>query len=121
MPRVVHFEISADDPQRASKFYADVFGWSIQKWDGPEPYWLIETGPKETPGINGGLFVRQGPIGHVNTIDVPSIDESLALVTTNGGEIAMPKHAIPGVGWHAYCKDTEGSLFGLLQVDPSAK
>src|SRR5262249_26811586 len=41
MPRVIHFEISADDPQRAADFYARVFGWKITKWDGPQPYWLV--------------------------------------------------------------------------------
>jgi predicted enzyme related to lactoylglutathione lyase len=32
MPRVVHFEIPADDTGRAVKFYQKVFGWKIEKW-----------------------------------------------------------------------------------------
>jgi predicted enzyme related to lactoylglutathione lyase len=122
MPRVVHFEISADNPDRAVAFYKDVFGWDFQKWEGPTDYWLVRTGPDGQPGINGGLFVRKGPMtGHVNSIDVPSIDEFLAKVTAHGGEIAVPKMPIPGVGWLAYAKDTEGSIFGLHQPDPTAK
>ena len=74
MPRVIHFEISADDPQRAADFYTKIFGWEIKKWPGPQDYWLVTTGPNDKPGINGGLFKRQGPVGHVNTIDVPSVD-----------------------------------------------
>ena len=35
MARVVHFEIHADDPERAAKFYEAAFGWSVSKWDGP--------------------------------------------------------------------------------------
>ena len=35
MPRVIHFEIPADDPDRAAKFYGNVFGWKLDKWDGP--------------------------------------------------------------------------------------
>jgi predicted enzyme related to lactoylglutathione lyase len=122
MPRVVHFEISADEPERAVKFYTEVFGWKFNKWDGPMPYWLVDTGPSEEPGINGGLFVRRGPMtGHVNTVGVPSVDEFVEKIKAAGGECVLEKMAIPGVGWLAYCKDTEGSIFGLHQHDPSAK
>jgi uncharacterized protein len=121
MPRVVHFEVSADDPERAVAFYQQVFGWEIRKWEGPEDYWLIQTGPEGTPGINGGVFRRKGPVGHVNTVDVPSIDDFAAKIEASGGTIAVPKMAIPGVGWLAYAKDTEGSIFGIMQADRSAK
>lgn len=121
MNRVIHFEVSADDPERAVRFYADVFGWRAKKWEGgDEDYWLIDTG-SDGAGINGGLFKRKGPIGHVNTIDVASVDDAIAKVEAAGGSIAHPKHAIPGVGWFAYCKDTEGSVFGVMQMDESAK
>jgi len=59
MPRVIHFEIPADDPARAVKFYADVFGWQSQKWDGPMEYWLVATGKAPAPGIDGGILRRQ--------------------------------------------------------------
>jgi predicted enzyme related to lactoylglutathione lyase len=121
MPRVVHFEITADDPDRAVAFYKEVFGWQIHKWDGPMDYWMIQTGPKEQPGIDGGVTRRMGPgTAHINTVDVPSVDEYVAKIEANGGTIAMPKMAIPGVGWLAYAKDTEGSIFGVMQADPSA-
>jgi catechol 2,3-dioxygenase-like lactoylglutathione lyase family enzyme len=61
MPRVVHFEISVDDPERAIRFYSDVFGWKIEKWEGPMDYWLITTGPENEPGIDGALIRRQDP------------------------------------------------------------
>lgn len=121
MPRVIHFEISADDPQRAADFYSKIFGWEIKKWPGPQEYWLVTTGPNNKPGINGGLFKRQGPVGHVNTIDVPSVDDFTAKVTANGGKAVVPKMAIPGVGWLIYCQDTEGSVFGITEEDKSAK
>ena len=120
MPRVVHFEVSADDPERAVAFYKDIFGWEFHKWEGPEDYWLVKTGPDDQPGINGGVFRRKGPVGHVNTVDVPSVDDFAAKIVAHGGEIVMPKQPIPGVGWLAYAKDTEGSIFGLMQNDPSA-
>ncbi len=121
MPRVVHFEISADDPERAIKFYSDVFGWQVRKWEGGnEDYWLVETGT-EGPGINGGLFKRKGPIGHVNTVEVPSVDDAVDRIEAAGGVVVMPKQAIPTVGWFAYCHDTEGSVFGVMSHDPDAR
>jgi predicted enzyme related to lactoylglutathione lyase len=120
MPRVVHFEVSADDLDRARKFYGDVFGWSFQDWNGGE-YVLVKTGEDGEPGINGGIFKRPDQMtGHINTIDVPSLDEYTEKVTGSGGTLMMPKMAIPGVGWLAYFKDTEGSMFGLMEKDSSA-
>jgi uncharacterized protein len=119
MPRVIHFEISADDTERAKKFYTDLFGWQFQSWGGGEmDYHVVMTG--EGPGINGGMFKRRGDVGHVNTIDVPSVDEYSANVIAGGGEVVVPKTAIPGVGWLVYCKDTEGSIFGMMESDASA-
>jgi len=121
MPRVIHFELTADDPERATQFYSKVFGWQIQKWEGPQDYWLITTGEVGTPGIDGAMMRRgdfSAPV--VNTIDVPSVDEFVAKITANGGSVVAPKMPIPGIGYFAYCKDTEGNMFGVMQSDPSA-
>ncbi|NBH09238.1 VOC family protein [Amycolatopsis sp. SID8362] len=125
MPRPVHFEIHAGDPDRAVAFYTSVFGWKFERW-GEAPYWVISTG--EGNGIDGGLLPRQGPApeasapvhGFVNTIAVTDLDASLDAVTDAGGTLALPKNPVPGVGWLAYCNDTEGNVFGLLQPDESA-
>ncbi|MCB2201469.1 VOC family protein [bacterium] len=122
MSRVVHFEIHVDDTGRAGKFYADVFGWRFQKWDGPQDYWLISTGPEEQPGINGGMMKRRDPNGSVyNTIGIDDIDRHIEKVKAAGGEIVVDKMVIPGVGWLAYFKDTEGNVFGMIQPDMDAK
>jgi uncharacterized protein len=113
MPRIVHFEINADDPERAIKFYSEVFGWSIDLWTGPAEYWLINTGQ----GINGGIMRRMDKATTINTVQVASIDEFMKKVVAGGGHIVTPKLTIPGVGLHAYCRDTEGNLFGLIQQD----
>ena len=34
--------------------------------------------------------------------------------------IAVPRHAIPGIGWLTYARDTEGNIFGMSQPDPAA-
>jgi predicted enzyme related to lactoylglutathione lyase len=122
MPRIVHFEINVDNPERASKFYSDTFGWKFQKWDGPSEYWMVNTGPDSQPGINGGMMKRPHPgATTVNTIGVASVDESIAAVTKNGGKVVLPKTAIPTIGWFAYCADTEGNQFGVMQPDPNAR
>ena len=127
MPRVVHFEIHASDPERAIGFYEKAFGWTFQGWEGPMPYWLIITGPDDQKGINGGLVPRRGEldgqavIAYVCTIDVASVDDSIATVASNGGTVVLPKMTVPGVGWLVYCKDTEGNIFGMLQADTNAK
>lgn len=120
MPRVVHFDISADRPERAIKFYSEVFGWKIQKWEGPMDYWLIHTG--EGPGIDGGLGKRLSPSDSTAVaIGVPSVDEHQAKIEKSGGKIVMPKMAIPGIGWFASCQDTEGNVFVIIQDDSSAR
>lgn len=123
MPRVIHFELPADDPERACRFYTEVFGWQFQKWDGPSEYWLITTGNEAQPGINGGLMraCKESPArAAVNTLDVPSVDDYVCKVEAAGGKVVMPKMAIPGVGHLAYCQDTEGVMFGIMQFDPAA-
>jgi predicted enzyme related to lactoylglutathione lyase len=122
MPRIIHFDLPADDPKRAIRFYEKVFGWKIEKWDGPIDYWLIMTGDEEEPGIDGGLAKREEPDeGIVNTLDVPSVDEFIEKVKKNGGKIVREKHPVPGVGYMATIEDTEGNLFGMMEEDPSAK
>jgi len=121
MPRVVHFEINADQPERAVKFYSSVFGWKIDNWGGPVPYRLITTGPDGEPGINGAIKDRSGKVTTVNTVSVPSVDEYLKKAASAGGKALTPKMVIPGIGYHAYCEDTEGNVFGIMQDDPSAK
>jgi len=119
MPRVVHFEIVADDAERISKFCQNVFGWKVQKWDGPMDFRFLMTGDEKEPGIDGAFGIRQNEEDAVvNTIDVDKYSE---LVRENGGEIVRPKQVIPGVGYLVYFKDSEGNLWGMMHSDPSAK
>jgi len=122
MNRVLHFEISAEKPDEVISFYKKTFNWKFEKWEGPMKYWLIMTGDEKTAGIDGGLKERdEMGTNTINTIDVVSIDESIEKVTKNGGEIIIPKMAVPGVGWMAYFKDPQGNVFGIMQSDKSAK
>lgn len=128
MPRVVHFEIQAAEPERLAAFYREVFGWRLQRWEGPVEYWLIRTGESAEPGIDGGLLRRRGaspddaqPVNaFVCTVDVPDLDAVLTRLPEAGGSVALAKMAIPGVGWLAYVKDPDGNILGALQADPTA-
>ena len=124
--RPVHFEIHAQNPTRVAAFYAAVLGWQFLKWDGPEPYWVVNTGDGD--GINGGLMLRKGdppadgqPVNaFVLTIQVDSVDKVLEAAVRHGGTIAVAKRAVPGVGWIGYAKDPDGNIFGLHQPDEAA-
>ena len=122
MNRVIHFEIQADDIARATNFYEKALGWKIsqmmKKEEGGMDYWGVTTG-ESGPGINGGLYQRpaDGDKFYVYdcTIEVPDLDVATAAVKANGGTITREKSEIPGVGFFASAKDTEGNRFGLMQ------
>jgi predicted enzyme related to lactoylglutathione lyase len=129
MPRPVHFEIQAADTKRAIAYYTALFGWTFNKWEGPQACWLIKTGEPGTMGIDGGLLPRHGPPpvpmqgvnAYVCTIGVDSLDATLKRVAELGTMVVVPKMAIPGIGWLAYANDTEGNIFGMMQPDSAAK
>jgi uncharacterized protein len=123
MPRPVHFDITAGDPERAVSFYEQAFGWKFTRWGdgGPMDYWLIETGETH-PGIDGGLSRRQegDAPATTNTIGVDSLDDAMEAVKRAGGEIIQDRMPIPSVGWFAAFTDPDGNRFGLMQSDESA-
>jgi uncharacterized protein len=126
MARVVHFEVHAEEPERAIRFYTETLDWQFSKMEGSMEYWMIRTGPDEEPGINGGLLPRMGPvdgqsvIAYVCTVCVTDLDATTEKVLAGGGTLALPKMPIPGIGWLGYVKDTEGNVFGMMQPDPTA-
>lgn len=115
MPRVIHFEILSDSPEPLADFYAAVFGWHVHKGTAPQAYWPVSTGPREQPGIDGGFMHRHLPQAVINTIQVESVDAVVEQITAQGGAVALGPRDVPGVGRHAYCKDPQGNLFGVLQ------
>jgi predicted enzyme related to lactoylglutathione lyase len=122
MPRPIHFDLTVDNPERAMKFYKDIFGWKFEKWNGPMEYWMVTTGDEKEPGINGGLSKRgESGMPNMNTIGVSSVDKFSKMVQDEGGKILMPKSPIPGMGWFATCQDTEGNTFGIIEEDRTAK
>jgi uncharacterized protein len=123
MGRVIHFEIHADDTDRAERFYTEVFGWAVQRYGGPVDYRLLTTGPDDQIGINGAILKRQGPgpeegapvNAYVCTIQVDSIEETERAVPAAGGAQVVERMEVPEVGQLAYFRDTENNIFGALQ------
>ncbi|PIR74004.1 MAG: glyoxalase [Candidatus Magasanikbacteria bacterium CG10_big_fil_rev_8_21_14_0_10_47_10] len=129
---IVHFEIPADDVDRAMNFYKNTFGWEFKKWDMPagsstggDPYYGVFTTdvdekqqPKKPGAINGGLMKRKMPNQpFMNYITAESISDKLESIEANGGEIVMPKTEIAaGMGWIAAFKDPEGNMMGLHEM-----
>ncbi len=123
MPTVVHFEIPAEDVQRAKKFYEELFGWKIDRMPGPQEYWMIATTTAQgEKSLDGGMMPKQHPEHRpTNYIDVPSVDQSAGQVEQLGGKVVMPKTPVPGMGYFAVCVDTEGNCLGLWENNPEAK
>ena len=124
MGRVVHFEIHASDMDRAESFYRDVFGWEVQKFDGPVDYRLLNTGAQGETGIDGALVERRtvrtegegdAVIAYVCTVQVEDIKATEQKVKECGGEQIVDRQEIPDVGQLSYFKDSEGNIFGAMQ------
>lgn len=127
--KVVHFEIVAIDTARAIEFYSKALGWGFKKFEGggDMEYWTVMTTQQNTPGaINGGLRKEMGTDvkertrsvnGFINFVAVENIDTTLEYVSKYGGEVMQPKMEVPSIGFLAYCLDTEGNMFGLIQPE----
>jgi uncharacterized protein len=135
MPTIVHFEIPADDVERAKKFYSDLFGWKMEKWPGTDSkdtsspssnmeYWIISTTDSKgnKASIAGGMMKRQGQYQHItNFIDVNSVEEYSSMIKKLGGKVVVSKMAVPGMGYFAVCHDTENNSFGIWESNESTK
>ena len=130
---VVHFEIPADQPERAAKFYRELFGWDISRFEGSADeragfeYWMVKTVPTDgegrptRTGVNGGLMRRMMPgQAPVNYIAVENVDEYTRRAEQLGAKLMMPKTPVPGMGWFAQLTDTEGNVFAIWELDPHA-
>lgn len=131
MSRPVHFEIQVDDIERAKTFYSNAFGWTFEDYSEftGSPYWGVVTGVDGEPGINGGLLQRpapapasqQGTNAFVCTMGVEDYDQTHDKILAAGGQVALPKYALPGMAWQGYYLDTEGNTIGIHQPDENAR
>ena len=128
MPGIVHFEIPADDQERAREFYRAAFDWKLDPIPGMDYTNVVTTPvdeatqqPLEPGAINGGMFQRADRLTTpILTVDVEDIDRSLERIVETGGSVVSPRAPVPGMGWFAYFEDSEGNILGLWTTDPSA-
>jgi predicted enzyme related to lactoylglutathione lyase len=124
MNRVVHFEIPAENLDRAKKFYSENFGWTVNQL-GPDMggYVLAHTGPTDDKGmpqdkgfINGGLMKRDpSAASPVIVIAVGDADKAVDKVKQSGGRLVGEILDIPNVGRYARVQDTEGNVIGIIK------
>jgi uncharacterized protein len=125
MNTIGYFEIQSSDPARDITFYKAVFDWKFTR----EEFVPIEYYRIETNSINGGLLKRPAKIPPTEcgtnaftcSIEVENFDETAALIVQAGGQVAMPKFAIPNRCWQGYFADPDNNVFGVFQVDEKAK
>ncbi len=125
MDKVVHFEIPADNEDRAQAFYEKVFGWTVHK--SPIPNWdyrlanTVETDEQGMPlsagAINGAISKRkEGEEAPVIVIKVQNLDDTLAKIREEDGcEIVMDPQPVGEIGTYAKFRDTEGNVLGVWQ------
>lgn len=118
------FEIPATDLGRATKFYENIFGITLNPMDLENI--RMRMFPLEDPmkGV-GGAIVDSGGFHRPSTTDGPliylngnpDVQKILDKVDSAGGSIMVPKTAIsPEYGFMAVIIDTEGNRIGLHSV-----
>jgi predicted enzyme related to lactoylglutathione lyase len=117
---IIWFEIPADKPERAKKFYSQLFGWKINKFPGMTDYWHIDTGGDDA-SPDGGMLTRKHESQPITSyISVASVDKAAAKVKKLGGKVMMGKTPVPHMGYFVICRDSEGNEFALWEVNPDA-
>jgi predicted enzyme related to lactoylglutathione lyase len=116
---VVHFEVAADDMERAKKFYAQAFGWKMNDWQDMTFVSTVETGEDMMPSkpgvINGDIYKRKAGEPTSIVVGTDSIEETIEKVKAAGGIVTQEKETIPDMGSYAQIKDTEGNIVGLWE------
>jgi len=125
MNLVAYFEVQSSNPSRDIEFYHAVFGWIFTR----EEFTPVEYYRIETTGINGGLLKRPAsipPTGNGTnaftcSMLVDDFDATAKLILNSGGQVALPKFAVPGRCWQGYFIDLDNNVFGIFQVDENAR
>lgn len=121
MPKIIHFEIPAGNPEKVGLFYKEAFDWEIKQYE-DQDYWLVMAGPKEEKyGINGAIYKKGVMDKTMNAISVENLDKAMEKVKKAGGKISGKVMDIPKVGLFVYAEDVEGTPFGMLQVSDEMK
>lgn len=114
------FEISTTDLDKAQAFYQAVLGRTLRRETmGPSSLAVFPYDPAEG-GTGGALLCdpnapKPGSGGTLVYLDAsPSLDAALARVTPAGGQVALPRQALPpGMGFFVHIIDLDGNRVGL--------
>ncbi len=108
---VVHFEIGCRNSQKATKFYAELFGWKIEA-QGPAA--MIDT-QGGGAGIDGHITALGHEPHNYLTVyaQVGDLNASLQKAESLGGKTVIPPQEVPGMGHFAWFADPEGNVVGL--------
>jgi predicted enzyme related to lactoylglutathione lyase len=109
---VVHFEILGKDAAALQKFYADLFGWSIDA-SNPMNYGMVAAGEN---GIGGGVGPAMDGASLVTVyVEVNDLQAALDKAEKLGGKTVMPPMDVPGGPTIAQFTDPEGNRIGLAK------
>ena len=112
---VVHWELWSKEPEKASAFYAKVFGWEIQHIPALN-YHMVQTGG--VGGINGGIMKPQDgewPGNMAFYVQVDDLDAYAAKIKGAGGKLLVEKMDVPGVGQLSLFEDVDKRVLGMFK------
>ncbi|MDN8548427.1 VOC family protein [Microbacterium sp. NM3R9] len=116
MAKMEHFEIPADDIERARAFYRSVLGFEYEPW-GDEMGMLRQP---DGDGVDGDLHVR-GPVPHPTVVfTVESIEDTVAAAVDAGGEQVGDIQPLGEASRWVYLRDSEGNVIGLFDEGGTA-
>ncbi len=120
MATIVHFDLPAEDLQRAASFYGRLFGWKFERMPGPIEYFGITTFDGQgRPSLGGGMGKKnEWDTGITNYVGVDSVENTLIKLVELGGKIVLPRTEVGEFGYLAVCVDTERNKFGLWENKP---
>jgi hypothetical protein len=110
---IIHVEVVGKDGPALQQFFGSLFGWDIDT-NLPGGYGIAEKAGGGGADFGAGPSA-DGGAGHVTFyVRVPSIDDTLAKVTSMGGAVVMPKFAA-GTATLALFADPQGHVIGLTE------
>ncbi len=114
--KLTHFEIRADDAERAQTFWSSLLGWQFNTMPGEFPYSMADTGDGLTAGLYRSDSAERGLVVYFDVDDLDAALDQVRELRGTPGERSL----VPEIGWFAHCVDTEGNPFGLFERARSA-
>jgi uncharacterized protein len=110
-------DLSSPDPDRARKFYADMFGWKFGvDTDDPSGYVHIQNGEEFIGGIPPAKYRQPGTPAHwLPYFYTSSCDDAAAKAKQLGAKFYMEPVTMENVGRFGVLADPQGATFAIFQ------